>query len=60
MECLVCKTEMKCINDVNYTSTRIDWLKCPKCGSVAEIEYRNNGEYILQFIARSNGRNNNV
>lgn len=23
MECLVCKTEMKCINDVNYTSTRI-------------------------------------
>ena len=46
MKCLTCKTEMKCINDVNDISTRIDWEKCPKCKSKAEIQYENGGEYV--------------
>jgi Zn finger protein HypA/HybF involved in hydrogenase expression len=48
MKCLTCKTEMKCYDDVNEISTRIDWVKCPKCGSIAEIIYGNNGEYISE------------
>jgi hypothetical protein len=44
MKCLLCETEMKCENDVNDISTRIDWLSCTKCGSVAEVQYGNNGE----------------
>jgi len=37
---------MKCIDDVNDISVRIDFVKCPKCGSKANIIYGNNGEYI--------------
>lgn len=48
MECITCKTEMKCINDVNEMSARIDWLKCPKCGSKAEIIYAYHGRYIAK------------
>jgi len=43
MKCITCETEMKCVNDVNDISTRIDWLDCPKCGSTAEITYGTNG-----------------
>lgn len=50
MKCLTCKTQMKCENDVNDVSTRIDWEVCPKCGSKAEIIYGNNGEYIEKVI----------
>ena len=39
MKCLECGTEMKCADDVNTISTRIDWEKCPKCGATVEIEY---------------------
>jgi DNA-directed RNA polymerase subunit RPC12/RpoP len=39
MECVTCKTEMKCVDDVNDIGTRIDWLVCPKCGSKAEVNY---------------------
>ena len=39
MKCLECGTEMKCADDVNTISTRIDWGKCPKCGATVEIEY---------------------
>jgi len=39
MKCFTCKTEMKCTNDVVYDLRRIDWLICPKCGSVSEIIY---------------------
>lgn len=46
MECHTCRTKMKCYDDVNDISTRIDWLKCPKCGSWAEVEYGENGKYI--------------
>lgn len=45
MKCFTCCTRMKCVNDVNEISTRIDWLECPKCGSKAEIIFGNNGEY---------------
>jgi Zn finger protein HypA/HybF involved in hydrogenase expression len=46
MKCFTCHTEMECYNDVNNISTRIDFVKCPKCGSEANIIYGNNGEYI--------------
>lgn len=39
MKCLQCQSEMKCVNDVNDISTRIDWLKCPVCGSTGTIIY---------------------
>src|SRR5512138_57477 len=45
MKCLTCNTEMVCYNDVNDIYQRIDWLKCPKCDSKAEIIYGNHGEY---------------
>jgi len=48
MKCITCKTIMICIDDVNDISTRIDFVKCPKCGSKADIIYGNNGEYINQ------------
>lgn len=48
MECLTCSTKMQCYNDVNDISTRIDWVKCPKCGSEAEIRYGENGKYITE------------
>jgi hypothetical protein len=43
MECITCKTKMKCVDDVNDISTRIDWLECSKCKSKAEIQYGENG-----------------
>jgi hypothetical protein len=41
---------MICCDDVNDISARIDWVKCPKCGSKAEIEYGNHGEFINKVI----------
>jgi hypothetical protein len=41
---------MKCIDDVNDESTRIDFEECTKCGSHAEIEYGNHGEYITKVV----------
>jgi ssDNA-binding Zn-finger/Zn-ribbon topoisomerase 1 len=46
MKCFTCKTKMVCFDDVNTISIRIDFVKCPKCGSEADIIYGNNGEYI--------------
>lgn len=37
-----CGEEMKCVDDVNDIDIRIDWLRCPKCNSFAEIIYDNN------------------
>jgi len=48
MKCITCKTIMVCFDDVNEVSTRIDFVKCPKCGLSADIIYSNNGEYISQ------------
>lgn len=45
MDCFTCHTEMKCYNDVNDEALRIDWYKCPKCGSRAEVEYGDHGRY---------------
>lgn len=39
MQCLNCQTIMICYDDVNDIYARIDWLKCPKCHSKAEIIY---------------------
>ena len=50
MKCHTCKTEMICYNDVNEISTRIDFEKCPKCNSKADITYGNNGEYALKVV----------
>ncbi len=49
MKCFTCKTEMKCISDVNEILVRIDFEECPKCGSHADIIYGKNGEYINQI-----------
>lgn len=48
MECITCKETMKCVNDVNDISIRIDWLECPKCKSTAEVIYGANGKYITK------------
>ena len=48
MKCHTCKTVMKCVNDVNEISVRIDWVECPKCGSKADIIYGDHGEYIRE------------
>lgn len=52
MKCHTCKTRMVCYDDVNDVDVRIDWLRCPKCGSHAEIKYGNNGEYIKKVSWR--------
>lgn len=39
MDCFTCQTAMKNVNDVVTNSVRIDWKQCPKCGSVAQINY---------------------
>ena len=39
MECMTCQEKMICYDDINESHTRIDWLKCPKCNSKAEIIY---------------------
>ena len=49
MKCFTCGTEMKCVDDVNEISTRIDFVECPKCKSKADIVYENNNcEYIKE------------
>jgi hypothetical protein len=50
MKCFTCKTEMICYDDVNESHTRIDWVKCPKCNSTAEIQYGIHENYIEQVI----------
>ncbi len=50
MKCITCATTMKCVNDVNDISIRIDWVECPKCKSKAEIQYGNNGEFMSKVI----------
>lgn len=43
MECMACGKTMVCYDDINDEIYRIDWLKCPKCGSWAEITYNKKG-----------------
>lgn len=50
MECYTCKTKMECVDDINTEFLRIDWFKCPKCKSKAEVIYGNHGEYIKRVI----------
>lgn len=46
MDCLTCGTKMKCVNDVNEESARIDFVECPKCGSKADIIYHSRKGWI--------------
>ncbi len=48
MKCFTCKEEMKCYDDINDISVRIDFVKCPKCNSMAEIIYHPINGYILK------------
>jgi Zn finger protein HypA/HybF involved in hydrogenase expression len=50
MKCFTCKTEMKCTDDINEETVRIDWLECPKCNSNAYVSYGNHGEYIEKVV----------
>lgn len=48
MECITCKTKMVCENDVVESHTRIDFLKCPKCGSEADVVMHPRENYIKE------------
>ena len=37
MNCITCGTEMEIYSDQKYLYTKLEWLKCPKCDSQAEI-----------------------
>ena len=50
MECFTCKSKMKCTDDINEITTRIDFMECPKCKSTASIIYGENGKYINEVI----------
>jgi hypothetical protein len=50
MDCITCKTPMKCYDDVNDISVRIDWVICPKCGAKAEIHYDPQKHCIIKVI----------
>ena len=50
MICHCCNEQMKCVDDVNEISTRIDWMRCPKCNSFAEIEYDTSSHKIIQVV----------
>lgn len=50
MKCFTCQSEMKNINDIVYESVRIDWYKCPKCNSIAQVELHPKGNYIEKVI----------
>lgn len=54
MKCYTCETEMICTDDVNYIGNRIDFVKCPKCQSQADIIYGDNGKYIKSVNWRKN------
>lgn len=48
MKCFTCKSTMECVDDINVETCRIDWFKCPKCNSRAEVNYGGGGEYIKE------------
>ena len=50
MKCIVCESEMKCVDDVNDVSTRIDWMECPVCGTKAEIIYTNTTHPCIEKV----------
>jgi len=39
MKCMYCGSNMKCVNDVNDISVRIDWYECTECDGKCEIIY---------------------
>ena len=43
MKCLTCGENMECYDDINDDCRRIDFVKCPKCGSKAIITYSSDG-----------------
>ena len=38
MYCCLCKSEMKCYDDVNNIGFRADFMKCEHCGIKADVE----------------------
>jgi len=46
MDCFTCQTKMKCVDDVNDVTARIDILKCPLCGSTASVVFGMNGKFV--------------
>lgn len=52
MKCFKCNTEMKCYDDINYETVRMDFEKCPKCNSKAEIIYNISTHTISKVIWR--------
>lgn len=50
MNCFKCQSEMKCYDDINYDTIRIDFEKCPVCNSKAEIRYNIHDRNISKVI----------
>ena len=43
MDCMTCGDEMICYDEVNDETLRIDWFRCVRCSSWAEIAYNKKG-----------------
>lgn len=54
MNCILCNTEMTCVDDVVTEMLRIDWLECTKCKSHSQIKYGDNGRVIDEIVWKRN------
>lgn len=54
MKCIICNVEMRCVDDVNDISTKIDWVVCPVCGTKAEINFTADRKNIEKVIWERN------
>ena len=50
MKCFTCNTEMNDVDDIVNQNIRIDWKKCPRCGSVAEVQLHPKDNYPIKII----------
>ena len=50
MKCYACGENMKNVDDINDMAIRMDFKKCPKCGSAAQIVYNVQEGYIIKVI----------
>lgn len=50
MKCFTCRTKMVNFDDVVTDQVRIDWSRCPKCGSVSEMHLDPKDNYITELI----------
>lgn len=58
MECYTCKEEMKCYDDICQETVRIDWYKCPRCNSVAQVRLDPNKYFPIEVIWSREERKN--